>query len=318
MIQILNAEPVNYSSQAKALLEALGELHEEHCDRKRLLELVPDFDVLIVRLGHRIDDELLALGSRLRVVVTATTGLNHINLDAAKSRGIAVLSLKGERVFLDSLTATAELTWSLLLGLMRYLPAANNHVKGGGWDRDQFRGRQLKEKTLGIIGYGRLGSIVADYGRVFRMRVLACDPFVTAMPDWVEKVEIDVLLKRADVISLHVNLDETTRGILSSENFSLIKQGAVLINTSRGELIDEAAMLDVLESGQLAGVGLDVLDGEAQKHIDWPCNNPVWRYAQTHDNVLLMPHIGGATFESMEQTEIFMAKKLGHFLTGEL
>lgn len=318
MIRILNAEPDNYSARARALLEELGELHEESCDRTRLLELIPEFDVLVVRLGHRVDADLLARTTRLRAVVTATTGLNHIDLEAALRQGIEVLCLKRERAFLDSLTATAELTWALLLGLLRHLPAAHNHVMAGGWDRDQFRGRQLKDKILGIIGFGRLGTIVAEYGRAFRMRVLACDPFVTALPDSVERVELAEILEHSDVLSLHINLDETTRGLLGRDAFTQIKPGALLINTSRSELVDEAAMLEALEAGRLAGAGLDVLDGEAQKYPDWPRNNPVWRYAQSHDNLLLTPHVGGATLESMEETEVFMAKKLGRFLRGEL
>ncbi len=316
-MRILNAEPKDYSPKARAILETLGDIEEEHCDRARLLELVPDIDVLIVRLGHRVDEELFQCAKRLQVVVTPTTGLNHIDQDAARSHNVKVLCLKGERQFLDTLTATAELAWALLLGLMRRLPAAHQHVIEGGWDRDQFRGRQLKDKTLGVIGYGRLGSIVAEYGRVFRMKVLACDPFVSEMPGWVEREELVELLHRSDVVSLHVNFDETTRRLLGRDAFSRIKPGAVLINTSRGELIDEAAMLDALESGRLVGAGLDVLEEEALKHPDWPRNNPVWRYARSHDNLLLMPHVGGATLESMKETEIFMARKLRHLLRGE-
>lgn len=318
MIRILNAEPENYSPKAGALLRELGELHEEACTRARLLELIPDFDVLIVRLGHRVDRELLSRAGRLRVVLTATTGLNHIDLETCRQRGVEVLCLKGERDFLDTLTATAELTWALLLGLIRRLPAAHEHVLAGGWDRNRFRGRQLQEKTLGILGFGRLGSIVAEYGRAFRMEVLACDPFVSTLPDWVEQVPLPELLGRADVLSLHVDLNKDTERLLGLEAFDRIKPGALLINTSRGELIDESAMLGALESGRLAGAGLDVLDGEAQKHPDWPRNNPVWRYAQTHDNVVFAPHVGGATQESMAQTELFMARKLGRFLRGEL
>ncbi len=318
MILILNAEPEGYSHQARHILETLGELVEESCDRTRLLQLVPDFEVLIVRLGHMVDDELLARGERLKAVVTATTGLNHVDLDAASRRGIAVLCLKDERAFLDNLTATAELAWALLLNLVRRVNQANLHVMDGGWDRDQFQGSQLKDKTLGIIGFGRLGGIIAEYGRAFRMKLVACDPFVKKMPDWLENVEMAELLDRSDVISLHVNLDQTTTGLLDYEAFSKIKPGVVLINTSRGELIDESAMLEALESGRLAGVGLDVLNGEAMKSSGWPEDNPVWQYAQSHDNILLVPHIGGATIETMEQTELFMAQKLAKFLNGEI
>ncbi len=318
MIRILNAEPDNYSPHAKAVLQKLGDVVEARCDREELLGLVPEFDILIVRLGHRVDPEVLERGKKLRAIVSATTGLNHIDIDTCRRRGVEVLCLKGERAFLDGLTATAELTWALLLGLMRHLSAAHANVGSGRWERDLFRGRQLKNKVLGIIGYGRLGSIVADYGRAFRMRVLASDPLVASMPDWVERVNQSELLQRSDVVSIHVGLDEKTRSLLDSHAFSEIKPGAVLINTSRGELVDETAMLEALETGRLAGVGLDVLQGESDKNADWPCSSPVWRYADSHDNVLLVPHIGGATLESMEETEIFMAGKLQRFLQGDL
>jgi D-3-phosphoglycerate dehydrogenase len=316
VIRILNAEPDNYSPAAKAILDGVGEVVEQSCDRERLLALMPGFEVLIVRLGHRVDAELLSRGRRLRAVVSATTGLNHIDQKACAEVGVAVLCLKGEREFLDTLTATAELTWGLLLGLMRRLPAASAHVAEGGWERDLFRGRQLKNKVLGILGYGRLGSIVADYGRAFRMQVVACDPLVESTPDWVEKVTLSELLQRSDVVSLHVNLEPETEGMLGEREFSQIKPGSVLVNTSRGELVDESAMLKALASGRLAGAALDVLAGEGAKGADWPAASPVWQYATSHENLLLVPHLGGATLESMEETEIFMARKLERYFLG--
>ena len=317
MIRILNSEPDNYSNQARAILNGLGELHEEACDRRRLIELIPVIDILLVRLGHRVDAELLNHAERLRAIVTATTGLTHIDVEAARQRDIRILCLKGERGFLDRLTATAELTWALLLGLIRRLPAAHQHVMDGGWDRDQFRGYQLAGKTLGIIGFGRLGTILADYGRAFRMQVLACDPHVKVVPEWVRRVGQTELLESSDVVSLHVHLDPTTHHMLDRSAFARMRYGAILLNTSRGELVEEAAMLEALESGCLAGAGLDVLEGEVAKHPDWPRNSSVWRYARTHDNLLLVPHIGGVTQESMAETEIFMANKLKRFLQGD-
>ncbi len=312
-LNILNAEPGGYSAAARSILAQIGSLHEEACDRSRLLDLIDDIDVLIVRLGHRVDRELITRGKKLKAIVTATTGLNHIDTAFARKSGIEVLSLKGEREFLGSLTATAELTWALLLALYRKIPYAHTHVINGGWDRDLFRGNQLKGKTLGIIGFGRLGSIVAEYGHAFHMNVIASDPYVTQMPKWVERLEMYDLLNQSDVVSLHVNLDDSTTGFFGHKSFEAMKQGAVLINTSRGELIDEQAMLMALESGKLAGVALDVLCSEAKKDAQWPTNSPLWRYAKEQENIVLTPHIGGATVESMEETEIFMANKLAHF-----
>jgi len=315
-MNILNAEPEGYSRKAYEILDTIGIVIEEECDREKLLKLIPEIDVLIVRLDHCVDEELFKKADKLKIVVTATTGLNHIDLDAATKYGVTVLSLKGERIFLDSLTATAELTWALLLALVRRLPEAIEHVNQGGWDRDLFKEHQLKEKVLGIVGYGRLGRIVARYGDAFEMRVIATDPFVMKMDSYVEKVEMDDLLSSADVISLHINYDETTHGIMNEEAFRKVKSGAVLINTSRGELIDEKAMLKALDLGVLSGVALDVLSYEANKSISWPKDSEVWKRLSSDLKILITPHIGGATFESMEKTEIFMANKLKKYLNG--
>jgi len=315
-MNILNAEPEGYSRKAYEVLGAIGNVIEEDCDRERLFALIPEIDVLIVRLGHRVDNELFEKASKLKIVLTATTGLNHIDLDAAAKHGVTVLSLKGERAFLDSLTATAELTWALLLALVRKLPEAIEHVNQGGWDRDLFKGNQLKEKVLGIVGYGRLGSIVARYGHAFDMRVIATDPFVADMDSYVEKVKMDELLSSADVISLHVNYDEATHGMMDEKAFQKVKTGAVLINTSRGELIDEEAMLNALDLGTLSGVALDVLSYESNKTVSWPKDSEVWKRISSDLNILIAPHIGGATFESMEETEVFMANKLKSYING--
>ena len=315
-MKILNVEPKGYSRQAYLTLGKIGEVVEEECDRDKLLSMIPEFDVLIVRLGHKIDADVFDAGAKLKIVLTATTGLNHIDLDAAAKHGVTVLSLKGERAFLDSLTATAELTWALLLAIVRKLPDAIEHVNQGGWDRDLFKGNQLKGKVLGILGFGRLGSIVARYGHAFEMPVIAADPFVVDMDSYVKKVNFDELLSSADVISLHVNYNEATHGIMDEKAFQKVKKGAVLINTSRGELIDEAAMLNALDQGLLSGVALDVLSYESNNTDSCPKHSELWKRMSSGSNILIAPHIGGATYESMEETEIFMANKLKSHING--
>ena len=189
-MKIVNTEPREYSRKAFQILAGLGEVIEEDCDRRRLLELASDADVVIVRLGHYLNREFFQTAKNLKVVVTATTGLNHIDQNAAAEHGVTILCLRGERAFLDTLTATAELAWALLLGLLRKLPEAAEHVRDGNWDRDIFKGRQLKDKVLGIVGYGRLGSRIAEYGRAFQMEVVAYDPYVdSSKPAWVRNAE---------------------------------------------------------------------------------------------------------------------------------
>lgn len=313
-LKILNAEPDGYSHEALAILRGIADVDLRPVTRAELLGIIAAYDAVIVRLAHRVDDEIMEKGTRLRAVVTATTGLNHIDLEAAERRGIAVLSLRGETRFLDSVTSTAEHTWGLILALARNIPRAHASVLARQWDRDRFRGVELSGRTLGIIGYGRLGRIVAEYGLAFRMRVLAADPGVERVPEAVCKVSLEELLQQSDVVSVHVPWSESTAGLIAGRELAMMKPGSYLVNTSRGGIIDEDALLRALETGPLAGAALDVLQDEHSGRHDWMQDNRLIAYAAGNDNLLITPHIGGATFDAMRKTEIFMAKKLAAFL----
>jgi D-3-phosphoglycerate dehydrogenase len=314
LIKILNAEPSDYSSEARRILLSIGELHESCLTRDDLLKCLGNFDVLIVRLGIQVDRDLISSSRRLKAIVTATTGLDHIDTEAASERGVAVLSLKGELDFLHSIHATAEHTWALLLALTRNIPAAAASVNREEWNRDLFRGAELFSKILGIVGYGRIGQKVGAYGQAFGMQVIGYDPGKVAFPPLVKKCEsLKDLLRIADVISLHVPMNESTKTLMSHAKFEMMKKGALLINTSRGGVVDEEALLKALETGRLGGAALDVLEGEPL----FPSGKTrlLVEYAKDHSNLIITPHIGGATFESMEKTEIFMANKLKTFLS---
>ena len=314
---ILNVEPEGYSPLARATLEAIADVRESKLTREELLANLPGVFGLIVRLGHRVDEELLAAGPNLRFVATATTGLNHIDLEAAERRGIAVLSLKGEVDFLNTVTATAEHTWALLLALIRHLPQATSHARAGHWNRNPFKGRELSDMTLGIVGYGRLGRIVATYGKAFRMRILATDPKPVSRDEGITYTTLIDLLERSDIISVHACLTAETRGLLGPAEFARIKPGAYLINTARGEIIDEPSLLEALQSNHLAGAAVDVLSDEVPCGATWPVEHLLLNYARTHDNLIITPHIGGATLDSMHKTEIFLAKKIKHFIEAK-
>ncbi len=306
---ILVAEPRGFSHAAAEMLHGLAKVVFAEFDRTALLRAVAEADVLWVRLAHRIDAEVMNAAPRLQVIVTPTTGLNHIDLEEARHRGIKVLSLKGETEFLKDVRATAELTIALILSLLRRIPAATVHVASGGWDRDVLRGRELRGKTAGVVGYGRLGRIVAQYLRAFNMRVLATDPNrdEAVLKGEVHQVELPELLRESDIVTLHVNLSEETRKFFGGEQFGAMKPGAWFINTARGELVDEEAVLDALRSGRLAGAALDVLSDERASGMG---HHPLVAYAREHKNLLITPHIGGCTRESMEKTELFLAQKL--------
>tara|TARA_A100001015_G_C14949374_1_gene696058 strand:- start:237 stop:1208 length:972 start_codon:yes stop_codon:yes gene_type:complete len=315
---IINAEPDQYSERAKEILDSFSDTRSLHLGRKELMGVIRDADGLIVRLGYKIDSDFLEAGPNLRFIATATTGLNHVDEDACSKRKIEIISLKGQKKFLESITATAEHTWGLLLSLIRFIPHAFDGVCTGNWDREQFKGRELSGLTLGVVGYGRLGRMIARYGDAFRMNVIATDPAPISLDDKIEFVSFDKLLMNSDIISLHLPLLSSTYNILNAKNFNLIKPGAVLINTSRGELIDEKQLLLALDSGQLSAAAIDVLKNEVEWGRNIPNDHPVVRYAQTQRNLLITPHIAGVTSSSMEKTEIFIANKIKDFVSENL
>lgn len=306
---ILVTESNGFSKDATALLRRVGRVLQHDLDRPELLHTVVQADVLWVRLRHQIDEELMERAPRLKVIVSPTTGLNHIDMEEAARRGIRVLSLRGETEFLKNVHATAEHTVGLILSLVRRVPEAKSHVIGGGWNRDHFRGNELAGKVAGIVGYGRLGRIVSRLLLAFEMRVLASDPHVwtTDVDPGVQVVPLNELLGQADLVTLHVNLYAETTGFFGKEHFAQMKSGAWFVNTARGELVDEVALLEVLRAGRLRGAALDVLTDERSSGM---ASHPLVQYARRHENLLITPHIGGCTVESMEKTELHMARKL--------
>lgn len=314
-VRILNAEPLGYGDEARQILNNIGELIEEPVTQDELAASVADFDVLIVRVGLKVTREVLESSDKLRVVVSATTGLDHINLDAAQEQDVVVLSLQGEQEFLRTVPATAEHTWALLLAVMRKLPWAFDDVRKGSWDRDRFRGRELQGKRLGILGLGRIGKQVARYGLAFGMNVGAYNPNLEEWLNGIRRFEaVEDILRWSEVLSVHLPLSEETQGFLNEERLRLLPQGAWVVNTSRGAILDEIALVGLLEQGHLAGAAVDVMTVE--QPMERRELSPLLAYARTHDNLLITPHLGGATIESMHRTEVFMAEKLRKFLTN--
>ena len=297
---------LSVSPETRRMLEAETDLVLSPPNRQALLDIIPDCDAYLASLHVRFDREVFDRAARLQVIATPSTGTDHIDLEAAAERGVEVITLKEETEFLDRVTSTAELAWGLLLAAVRKIPSSMADTLKGNWGRDRFRGHQLAYKTLGILGYGRLGRILAEYGKAFRMKVLACDvrPFET---EGVERVDFDTLLARSDVISIHIHLTDENRGVISREAFAKMKPGIVIINTSRGAIIDEEALVEALENGTVSAAGLDVIHGEWREDL---ADHPLIRYAREHDNFIIVPHLGGTTFEAQDMTLQFIAGKL--------
>ena len=236
----------------------------------------------------RVGAPMIEQSPRLRVVAVAATGADHIDDAALSQRGIPLFTLRGQADILRNLTPAAEHSWLLLMACARQLIAAVEHVDQGGWNRTDFPGVMLRGKTIGIVGVGRIGTWMSRYATAFGMQCLGYDPHATAWPEGVERATLPELLSRADVVTLHVPLLKDNAGFFDAECFARMKRGAIFVNTSRGDLTDETALLRELEDGRIAAAGLDVLSGEPEIEA-----HPLRRYAMMHRNLIITPHIGG-------------------------
>ena len=299
---VLNAEPSGYSIKAIERWKKKGYVYKEAAWNEILsagkFEAV---DILIVRLEKKIDKIILDKFPNLNTLITATTGLDHIDQEILKEKNIRLISLRGQDDFLRTIPSTAEHTWALLLALIRNIPSANEDVKLGSWERDNFRGNQLKEKTLGIIGLGRTGKKVAGYATAFDMKIQYFDPHVT--DEGFHKCDqLEELLKSSDIITLHVHLNESTENLIGKHNIDQLKKGCLLINTSRGKLLDENAVAGALLLKRIKGIATDVLSTELEDIR----LSPLWEAQQKNENIIITPHIGGATSDAMWACEEFI------------
>jgi len=291
-------------------LQDIADVVCEEADQQRLIDTIGEYDAYVASLRVLVNKDVLDRAERLKVIATPSTGTDHLDLELCAEKGIDVLTNKTEFGLLKEITCTAELAFGLLLGVIRHIPWAFDAAKQGFWARDVFRGHQLNGKTYGILGVGRLGTMSAQYAHAFRMRVIGCDTRQIELP-YVDQVDFDTLLRESDIITIHVHLTDETRGMIGREEFARMKPGVLLINTSRGAIIDEEALVEALDSGKVRGAGLDVIHGEWDKDL---YHHPLIRYARTHDNLLIVPHVGGVTFESQSTTLKFTYEKLARWM----
>lgn len=272
-----------------------------------LLAAVAEADALIGRSGTPITPELLGSGDRLRVVGRAGVGLDNVDVDAATARGILIINAPTANI----LSAT-EHTMALLLSLCRHVPAADASVKRGEWSRSKFMGIELHDKTLGVIGLGRIGSRVAVRAQSFGMKILAFDPYIAASAAGkvsAELVSLDRLLEESDFITVHTPLTDETRGMIRRPQLDRMKQGVVLVNCARGGIYDEADLAAALESGKVAAAALDVYEDEPP-----PSDHPLLHAK----NVVLTPHIGANTWEAQDRVAVQTAEMVLEALRGSI
>lgn len=309
---IVNTLDLSGAPEAVTALQAVGRLVTLPPERGRVLPALGEADAYLADARVIVDDEFLDAAPNLKVIGSPSTGTDHMDLAAIDRRAIKHFDIARERELLDSFTATSELAFALLLAVIRQLKPAIDATLTGAWPRDRFTGFQLAGKTLGILGLGRLGTISARIGQGFGMNVIAHDVRSVSVPG-VKMVTLDELLQRADVLTIHIHLNADTDGIFGPAAFARMKPNAILLNTSRGRIVDEGALIDALRSRRIAGAGLDVIDGEWLSDEERR-HHPLIAYAREHANLLISPHIAGATIESIYGARVFMARKVADHL----
>lgn len=295
-IQLL--EPEAFPPAAIAQLQQIGDVVIGDT-----AEDTSQVEAVFIRLANRIDAAFHVRYPALRWIVSPTTGLNHIDLDYFARTGVEVLSLRGRTDFLDRIRATSEHTLAMVLALMRKLPAADRAVRAGQWDRYPHKGRELHGKTVLVYGYGRIGRQVAALYEAFGCRVLAYDVIEDRVPECYRCTWPDALAE-TDILSVHLSLHNDTTGLIDAALLARLPGTAVLVNTSRGEIIDQEQLFTALERGALAGAALDVLHGEPT-----PTDPGLLRRIEAlGDKLVVTPHIGGFTFESLKTVEEFISR----------
>jgi D-3-phosphoglycerate dehydrogenase len=296
-----------FAPEASKALGHLGRMRCATVDNRALIKHMKDVTILVTGVDHRIGTEVMDAAPRLQIIATPATGTDHIDSKAAKQRNIVVLSLKGETDFLRTITGTAELALGLMIDLLRGTHSAAEAVRSGTWNRDAWMGQTLSGKNLGIVGLGRLGSLLAGYASSLGMHVIYTDPMVSQKK--YEAVPFEELLRRSDIISLHIPLTPKTIEMIDAQAMRQMQPGTLLINTSRGGIVKEKDILASLKKEHLGGYATDVLAHELS-FSGKKAKDPLISYAKTHGNVIITPHIGGMTMEGRNATDTFIAKKI--------
>jgi phosphoglycerate dehydrogenase-like enzyme len=287
--------------------------HAEIDDRAAFQRQLASSDGMVdASMAVPIDDDLIESSRNLKIISTATTGSSHIRLNQKNLERITIRTLREDADLLKDLTPAAEHTWGLVMSLSRDFCGASKHTQNGRWVRELFPSILLKDKTYGIIGLGRIGGWVSRYALAFGMKVIAYDPWISHWPSQVEKVDnlLDIA-KSSDFFSLHVHLSDDTHNLLGKEFFQKLKVGSIFVNTSRGELTDESALLDSLNNKQLGGAGLDVLTNEPNIS-----NDPLIKYSTRHSNLIITPHCGGYSPDAVCLVSKRALDKTLNFLRG--
>ena len=294
MAKILISDPV--STECIDLLEKAGHDLDLKTDKKtpeELADMIQGYDAIVIRSATKVRKVAIDAADKLKLIVRGGVGIDNIDHEYARSKGITVSNTPTA-----SSQSVAELALAHMLALYRFLPQANITMRNGEWNKKQYKGKELADKVLGIIGFGNIGKSLAKKALALDMTVLAYDPYVKETDMNLEIVTLDMLLKRADIISLHIPHTDSTHYIIDAEAIAKMKDGVMIINCARGGVVDEKALLDALNSGKVAFTGIDSFEEEPTNNLE----------LVSHKNVSVTPHIGASTKEAQDRVGLEVAE----------
>ena len=310
-MKIVCITPIKHLDEVYERLEQYGEViyipEISKLELTTLLSETPDIEYLFTNPNKQnfiLDEEVLK-NSNIKVINTCSTGLNHIDMDYCERNNVEVWSLKEDFELINDLPSTAELSFGLMMSLLRKIPEGFDSVKKGEWDYEPFIGRQVKGLTIGIIGFGRLGKITAELFKGWGVNILVNDPYVGTFE--YEQVEIKEIQKKSDVVFLHLHANKETRNMVDRELLSNMKKGSILINTSRGELVNEKDIINSIKEGHLGGYGTDVITDEFGDVKE----SELVEFSRENNNVVITPHVGGMTWEGQTKAYKWAIDKFG-------
>lgn len=295
----------NLNQQVYKELETIGDcvdISKSNSKDKDLANHIKDSEIVVIRSATKLTKEVLDKAEQLKIIARCGVGIDNVDLDFAKSKNIFVTNSPSA-----NLISVVELTVALIISVSRKLSLADSHLKKGEWNRSQFLGNELYGKTLGIVGFGKAGRLVAERMKSFGMSIVFYDPYVTDWNGSEESIKLDDLLRTADVVSIHVIKTKDTENLISKDMLDLLKPSSVIINTSRGGVLDEDYLFELLESEKIFGAGLDVYSNEPPKNVD--------RYNGL--NLVTTPHIGASTNEAQLKAGLETIENIKKILAGD-
>lgn len=312
--KILVITPIRHIVGVSELLESFGEVtYLDDPSSNEVLDVVAGYDAIYTNPNKSkvfIDSQLIDAGTNLKAICTASTGINHIDKTYAEKRNIFVIALTEEREIINKISSTAELAFALTISSLRHVVRSHNDALLGHWDYTKYIGRQMNALTVGVVGYGRLGSMYANYCNAFGSKVCVFDPYKKVKDSRFEQVDdIGTLVEQSDVVSIHVHVNEETLGMFNHGLFCKMKSDILIVNTSRGDVVNEFDLVTFLKTNLAARIATDVLSDEIRNRL----KSPLFKYAKNSKQVILTQHIGGMSREAQEIAYRHAATRLNDF-----